>query len=288
MRTFDYLKPTSIEDALQLLSLYGEGAKVVAGGTDLMIQCKKRLVSPNCLISLRNVSDLNFMDHSEGLRIGSAVTHRTLELSAEIKGSFPVLHDAVSNLGSVQVRNSGTIGGNLCNAAPSADTAPPMLVLDAEAKIVSAEGERRVPLTQFFKGPGRTILKPGEIVTEFLVPPPLPNTGMAYSKHTRRQAMDLPILGVAVLLSFEADLKTCVRARIGLGVAAPTPMRAEKAEAFLEGKIIDDASLGKAGKIAAEEASPRTTIRGSEWYRRDMIGVLVKRTGLICLERAQR
>lgn len=286
MRTFEYLKPTSTDEALKLLARHGEQAKVIAGGTDLMVQWKKKLVSPDFLISLRNIPDLNFVSLDDGLRIGSATTHRTLEVSPELKKTFPVIYDAVSNLGSVQVRCSATIGGNLCNAAPSADSAPPMLVLDTAVKIASDGRERSVPIEEFFTGPGRTVLQPGELVTEFSVAPPLPRTGMAYWKHTRRRAMDLPILGVAVLLSFEDDGKTCRRARIGLGVAAPTPMRARKAEAFLEGKVVDATVLAEAGKIASEECSPRTTIRGSQWYRKEMVRVLVKRTGLMCQERA--
>jgi CO/xanthine dehydrogenase FAD-binding subunit len=287
MRTFQYLKPTSLAEALDLLSAHKDNAKVIAGGTDLMIQWKKKLLSPDYLISLRNVPELNFIYFGEALRIGSATTHRSLELSSEIRSRFPVISDAVSGLGSVQVRNSATIGGNLCNAAPSADTAPPMIVLEAQVKIASSNGERSVPIEDFFKGPGRTILQAGEIVTEFVVPQPLPRTGMAYTKHTRRKAMDLPILGVAVLFSFDDDLSTCRKARIALGVASPTPMRAKKAEAFLEGKAINEQVLAEAGEIAAAEASPRTTIRGTEWYRRDMIRVLVKRTGLICQQRAR-
>jgi carbon-monoxide dehydrogenase medium subunit len=162
-----------------------------------------------------------------------------------------------------------------------------MLVLDTEVLIASSSGERTVPLAEFFTGPSRTVLKSGEIVTRFSVPKPLPRTGAAYWKHTRREAMDLPILGVATLLSFDEDLKTCTKARIALGVAAPTPMRAKDAEAFLQGKTIDETTLAEAGRIAAEQASPRTTIRGAEWYRRDMIRVLVKRTGLICRDRAK-
>lgn len=286
MRTFEYLKPASIDEVLSLLSRYGEKAKVIAGGTDLMIQWKKKLLSPEYLISLRNILELNFVACNGELSIGSATTHRTLELSAIIKNQFPVIHDAVSNLGSVQVRNSGTIGGNLCNAAPSADTAPPMLVLDAEVHVSGRNWVRVVPIVNFFKGPGKPDLNSGELVTRFSVPEPAPRTGMAYWKHTRRKAMDLPILGVAVLLSFEEDLKTCRKARIGIGVAAPTPMRAFKAEAVLEGKTVDESLLAEAGRLAAQEATPRTTIRGSEWYRRDMISVLVRRTGLISIQRA--
>ena len=287
VRTFQYLKPTSLEDAVALLARYGDKARVVAGGTDLMIQWKKKLVSPDYMISVRNIPELNFIHLNGDLSIGSATTHRTLEISTEIREKFPIITDAVSNLGSVQVRNSATIGGNLCNAAPSADTGPPMLVLETTVQIAGLGTQRSVPIAEFFKGPGRTDLHPGELVTSFDVPQPLPNTGMAYWKHTRRKAMDLPILGVAVLLSLEDDMKTCRKARIGLGVAGPTPMRAKKAEFFLEGKSIDAVVLDEAGKIASADASPRTTIRGSEWYRRDMIRILVKRTGLICLDRAQ-
>ena len=287
MRTFEYLKPTSVGEAIDLLERYGGEARLIAGGTDLMILWKKKIISPAYLISLRNIPELSVIRYDGDLRIGSAATHRALELSADVRKHFPVITDAVTQLGSVQVRNSGTIGGNICNAAPSADTAPPMLVLEADVRIVSAKKERSVPMERFFRGPSRTVLEPVELVTEFTIKNPRPNTGMAYWKHTRRKAMDLPILGVAVLLSFDQDLETCSKARIALGVAAPTPMRAVKAEAFLQGKAITESILAEAGRIAAEEASPRTTIRGSQWYRDQMIRVLVKRTGLICQERAK-
>jgi len=287
VRSYEYLKPTSLKEALELLGRYGEKAKLVAGGTDLMVQWKKKIISPEYVISLRNVPELSFVTYESDLKIGSATTHRTLELSPIIREHFPILLDAVSNLGSVQVRNSATIGGNICNAAPSADTAPPLLALDAVAHIAGPQGERTMPIAEFFKGPSRTALASGEIVTHFSIPRPSPNTGMAYWKHTRRKAMDLPILGVAVLLSFGQDGKTCAKARISLGVAAPTPMRARKAEAYLEGKEVDRGALDESGKIAAGEASPRTTIRGSQWYREEMIRVLVRRTGLMCIERAK-
>jgi len=288
VRTFDYLKPTSLAQAMSLLAEHGDKAKLIAGGTDVMVLWKKKLLHCDYLISLRNVPELNFISHDLGLRIGSATTHRALELSEVVRDHFPVLTDAVSGLGSVQVRNSGTIGGNICNAAPSADTAPPLLVLETMVKIVGLAGERSVPIEEFFKGPGKTALSPGEMVTEFVIPEPLPRTGMAYWKQSRRKAMDLPILGVAVLISFDEDMKTCRKARIGLGVVAPTPIRAKKAEAFLEGKQVDESTLVEAGAIAAGDASPRTTIRGSAWYRSEMIPVLVKRMGLACLERARK
>ncbi len=287
MRTFEYLKPTSVEQALTLLGEHGEKARLIAGGTDVMVLWKKKVFSADYLVSLRNIPELDFIEYDGGLKIGSATTHRSLELSSDVRGHFPVITDAVTNLGSVQVRNSATIGGNICNAAPSADTAPPLLALDAEVHIKGVSGARMVPIAEFFHGPSRTVLEQGDIVTHFAIPEPLPNTGMAYTKHTRRKAMDLPILGTAVLLSFEEDMTTCAKARIAMGVAAPTPMRAKKAEEFLVGKAVDESVLREAGAIAAEEASPRNTIRGSAWYREEMIRVLVKRTGLTGIERAK-
>ncbi len=286
MRTFRYLKPNSIREARELLAHYGDRAKIVAGGTDLMVQWKKKLITPECLISVRNVPEMNFVRLDRGLTIGAATTHRTLETNPEIRRAFPVITDAVDNLGSVQVRNSATIGGNICNGAPSADTAPPLLVLDAMVNTLGPDGGNSIPIMEFFGGPTRTVLKPGRLVTDFAVPAPPPHTGMAYWKLTRRKAMDLPMLGVAVLLSLEDDLKVCSKARIALGVAAPTPMRAKHAEAFLQGKILDGQTLEEAGRIAVQEARPRTTIRASEWYRRELIPVMVRRTGLICLSRA--
>ena len=287
MRTFEYLKPASLKEALAMLDQYGDKAKLIAGGTDLMVQWKKKIISPEYMISLRNVPELHSIECDGALKIGGATTHRALEVSSVIRERFPVITDAVTNLGSVQVRNSATIGGNICNAAPSADTAPPLLVLDTVVHIAGSQGERTAPLAEFFSGPSRTVLTAGEIVTHFFIPEPLPRTGMAYWKHTRRKAMDLPILGVATLLSFEEDGSTCTKARIALGVAAPTPMRAKQAEAFLEGKKINATILEEAGKIASQEATPRTSIRGSEWYRREIIGVLLRRNGLICMERAK-
>jgi len=287
VRTFEYLKPVTVQEALDLLDRYGEKARLIAGGTDAMVMWKQKKISPDFFISLRNVTDLNSIKVQGDLTIGSGTTHRSLELSPEIRKDFPVITDAVVNLGSVQVRNSATIGGNICTAAPSADTAPPLLVLETMVNIIASKGGRSVPIDEFFTGPSQTVLEPGEIVTDFHIARPLPNTGMAYWKHTRRKAMDLPILGVAALISFEDDLKTCKKVRIGLGVAAPTPMRAKQAEAFLEGKVLEAGVLEEAGKIAVGEAQPRTSVRGSEWYRKELIGVLLKRVALICQERAK-
>ena len=312
MKKFDYLKPKTLEEALGLLNQYGEKAALIAGGTDVLVMVKQKTISPDVLISLQGIPGLDKIQYDGNLKIGPMVTHRIIEKSQLIRKEFSALADAVDVLGSIQIRNVATIGGNLCTAAPSADTAPPLLVLAAQLKLKDAKSERTIPIDQFFTGPGETVLEQDEVLTEILIPKPLPNTGSAYWKHQRRQALDLPILGVAVLLSLnkatvtcsdllctttpistvlhslEGDDLVCKEVRIALGVAAPTPMRAVKAENLLRGKKMSDELLEEVAAMAAKEAQPRDSIRGEAWYRRDMIKVLVKRMAMKSIERVLR
>jgi len=255
---------------------------------------------------------LDQIRYDGSLKIGAMVTHRDIEKSEVIRKEFSALTDAADVLGSIQIRNVATIGGNICTAAPSADTATPLLVLGTQVKIKSLSEQRTVPIEDFFTGPGETILKKGEVVTELVIPKPLPNTGSAYWKLQRRLALDLPILGVSVLLSLdkgtvscsdmlcttspissilhtmEKDELTCKEIRIALGVAAPTPIRALKAENLMRGKKISDELLEEVANMASREAQPRDSIRGEAWYRKDLIRVLVKRMAMKCIERVVR
>jgi len=309
MKKFDYFKPKTLKEALTLFAKYGEKAKWIAGGTDVIVMIKQRTMAPDVLISLRGIPGLDQIKFNGSLSIGPMVTHRAIEKSEIIRKNFSALTDAADYLGSVQIRNVATIGGNVCTAAPSADTATPLLILGTQVKIKNAKGEKTLPIEEFFRGPGETVLKPGELVQELLIPRLLPNTGSAYYKLQRRLALDLPILGVSVLLSLdknrvtcsdmlctaspissilhkmEEDEIVCKEARIALGVAAPTPLRAVKAEALLRGKKLTDELLEEAAETAAQEAQPRDTIRGEAWYRRDMIKVLVKRMAMKSIER---
>jgi len=290
MRKFNYLVPKTLDEAVSLNLSYGDRARYVAGGTDVLVKIKEGKLTPDYLISLKHIiaQDRPFLDHETGeLFIGAFLTHRSIETSSMIRKNYPILHDAVSNIGSVQIRNVATIGGNLVNAVPSADGAIPLITLDAKAHIYGTKGKRTADLRRFFLGPGQCDLDSGEILTELVVPPPAPRTGGAYVKHGRRSAMELPMLGAGVLLSLEEDLLTCAKARICLGVAAPTPLRCLEAEKFLVGKAVDENSLVEAGKIAAQESKVRDSIRGVAWYRREMVGVLVKRMGKKALERAR-
>jgi carbon-monoxide dehydrogenase medium subunit len=312
MKKFDYLKPKTLEEVLSLLNQHGKKAALIAGGTDVIVMMKQKTMSPDVLISLRAIPGLDQIQYDGTLRIGAMVTHRALEKSDLIRKEFSALADAVDALGSIQIRNVATIGGNICTAAPSADTATPLLVLGAQVKIKSLKEEKTVSIEEFFMGPGETILKKGEIVTELVIPKPLPNTGSAYWKHQRRLALDLPILGVSALLTLdkgtvscsdmlcttspissilhtmEQDELTCKDVKIALGVAAPVPIRATKAENLLRGKKISDELLEEVAETAAKEAQPRDTIRGEAWYRRDMIKVLVKRMAMKSIERVVR
>ncbi len=312
MKRFEYLKPATLDEALSLLKLYGEKARLIAGGTDVIVMIKQKTIAPDILISLQGIPGLDRIQYNGSLNIGPMVTHRAIEKSEIIRKNFSALTDAVDVLGSVQIRNVATIGGNISTAAPSADTAAPLLALGAQVKLKSIKSERTMPIEQFFTGPGETVLEKDDILTEITIPKPLPNTGSAYWKHQRRGALDLPILGVAVLLSLDKTTVTCSdllcttssistvlhsleeeelickEIRIALGVAAPTPIRAKKAEELFRGRKLSDELLEKVALTASEEAHPRDSIRGEAWYRRDMIKVLVKRMVMKVLERVLR
>ena len=290
MVKYEYLKPRSLDEAISFMESYGEEAVYVAGATDIMVKIRERKIAPKYLISLCHIDGLDTirMDEEGVLHIGSRVTHRRLELSEMIRGAYPIIYDAVRNIGSVQIRNVATIGGNVVNAVPSADGAVPLLTLNAIAEIMGPKGRRRIPLRDFFIGPGMTLLEHGEMVTEFEVPAHPGRTGSCYIKHTRREAMELPLLGVAAILSLKGEEgRFCEMVRLGLGVAAPTPIRAFGAEAVLDGAELVEENILKAADTAAKEARVRDSVRGEAWYRREMVSVLVARAIRTCVTRAE-
>jgi len=312
---YEYHKPGSVEKAVSLITTL-EAARYIAGGTDVMVLLKQKKISPKHLVSLRNITGLSFIDASSGLRLGSGVTHADIDANDTIRRHYAALTDATGNLGSCQIRNVATIGGNICNAAPSADTACPLLVLDALVRITGPGGEREIPIDEFFLGPGKTSLEHGELVREFVIPNTGDDTGSAYIKHTRRKAMDLPLLGVATCVTisigknggglrykdmawtaenisslfaqFEDDGLRCNTAKIAMGVVAPRPVRAKKAEAELAGNVLSERLLDEVGELAASEATPRDSLRGEGWYRKEMVKVLVKRAVMRSIDRVLR
>jgi CO/xanthine dehydrogenase FAD-binding subunit len=287
MKAFKYLSPTTVEEAIAFHGQHSETAKYMGGGTDVIVKVKEGWMEPDFLISLKKIKEMGELHKNDAtgeLSIGAMVTHATLEKSLMIQNEYPIIYDAVSNIGSLQVRNVGTIGGNLINAVPSADGAIPLIALDGVALLHGPEGERSVPVKDLFVSPYKTILKPREILKKITIPTQAPHTGSAYIKFGRRAAMELPLIGIGVLLTLDEIQGTCTKARICLGVAAPTPMRAFDAEKFLVGKKIDEALLIEAGKIAADESRVRDSVRGKAWHRKEMIRVHVKRMGQKCLE----
>ena len=286
MRSFEYHKPGTIEEAVGLIGSL-EDARFIAGGTDVMVLFRHKKIAPKNLISLRNIKVLTGIEHKDGLWIGSGVTHTDIVKDEFIRQFYSALHDATSNIGSRQIRNVATIGGNICNAAPSADTACPLLVLDAKVIAAGQKGEREIDIDEFFLGPNRTALEKGELVRAFKLPAFANGTGSAYIKHTRRQAMDLPILGIGARITVkkEGGNLRCEDVRIAMVVMAPRPIRAKKAEEALKGQMISEKVLEEAGVVAANESMPRDSIRGEAWYRREMAKVLVKRVIMKAVER---
>ena len=276
---FEYFQPTSVRDALFLLSKYQEKARIIAGGTDLIVQMRKKIVRPEYLVQIGHIPDLNYINYDavKGLKIGALTTIRAIERSAELRDKYSILCEAAEQLASVQVRNLATIGGNLCNASPAADMAPALIGLSAAVKIVGLDREKVVLLEDFFTGPGSTVRKTDELLLEFQIPPLPPHTGGVYLKYGRRGATDVAVVGVAAVVTLESPNATCKDAKVVLGSVAPTPMRALKAEQILKGNQIDDALIDKAGQAASEEANPVTDFRASAQYRRQMVKVFTVR-----------
>ena len=276
---FNYLEARTIEEAVSLLSQYDGKAKVIAGGTDLMGQIRNKAIKPEYVVDIGGIKGLDYIkyDEKQGLTIGALTPIRSLEKSLELKQRFPVISHAASQLGSIAIRNVGTIGGNLCNAAPSAETAPALIGLSARAKIAGGDGEKVVPLEDFFIGPGTTLLGKGEILVEIQVPVPRPNTKGVYFKHGLRGTIDLALVGVAVIAAFETEGKVCKDIKIVLGAVAPTPMRARKAEEILRGKKIDKSLIDQSAEVAADEARPISDVRASAEYRKEMVKVFTRR-----------
>jgi CO/xanthine dehydrogenase FAD-binding subunit len=278
--------PSSVDDCLRVLAERGSEAKLVAGGTDLVPQMKNALIRPAYVVDLSAVHELKVLetDADGGLRIGANVSARTLELDPTVQSRYQSLAESAGLVGSLQVRNLATLGGNVCNAAPSADMAPPLLALDAEAVIAGPNGRRRMPFSEFFLGVRRTALEPNEMLVEIVLPPVPEQSGGNYRRHTPRRELDIAVVGVASQLTFANGI--CAKARIALASVAPTPVRATAAEAALEGKQVGVDLIERAATLAVDAASPISDQRGSAEYRRHLVRVLTRRTLTTALERA--
>ena len=288
MRRFELAVPGSVDECLQILAKRGPDTKVVAGGTDLLPQLKNGVLKPGWVVDLSAVAELRTISDGPdgGLRIGASVTARELELDARVRSRFAALAESAAMVGSVQVRNLATLGGNLCNAAPSADMAPPLLALDAEAVIAGPSGQRRVSMASFFLGVRRTVLAPGELLLEIIVPAQGAQSGGNYLRHTPRRELDIAVVGVASQITLTGG--KCTTARIALAAVAPVPLRATDAEQALVGQPLTPQQIERAAELASGAARPIDDHRGSIEFRNHLVRVLTRRTLTTALQRASR
>jgi aerobic carbon-monoxide dehydrogenase medium subunit len=272
-------QPNSVQEASRLVKDNGPGGRFLAGGTDLVIAIKEKGWVPRYVVDLKKLPGLSgIRENADGsMTIGALTTMREIETSPVITRQYPFLAQSAAEVGSIQIRNRATIGGNMANATPSADVAPSLIALNATARIVSTTGERNLPLEGFFRGPGETVMDQDEILTEITIPKTSPQLVGEYVKFSPRDMMDLAYVGVAVAYNLAEKDKRCDGVRIVLGAVAPTPIRARNAERMLEGQILTEERAARVGEEAAKESKPISDVRSSADYRRAMVGIMTKR-----------
>lgn len=287
LKTFKYHEPTTLEEASSLLSQLGPDALIFAGGTDIIPKIRYKRLSPGALVNIKRIPGLTAIKLNEHLSIGALTTFNDICSSEIVRKRYPPIVEVFSDIASHQVRNLATLGGNICNAAPSADSPPILMAYDSEVEIFHGSGTRNLLLEDFFKGPGLTALKKGEILVRVNIPEPKSRTGYAYVKHTVRKSLDIAIVGVAVSITMN-DNNICSDARIIVGASAPIPLRVKNAEKMLIGTALLPEDVENAGIAAAGEISPIDDVRGSADYRREMTIVNLKRAVEIARGRISR
>lgn len=285
MPGFEYHRPRSLPEAIDALEK--PGAKLIAGGTDLIPRLKKGLLKLSSVVDISRLSELARIEaDSEFLHIGPLATHSQLAKSKVIKEFAPVLSESALTMAGPQIRNMGTIGGNICNASPAGDLLPGLLVLNAVFKLASRKGERKIPANEFFTGPGETVLQPWELLTDILIPLPQPeNSAAVYFKLGRRNAMEIAQVGVACWMRFNGRIE---EVRLALGAVAPTPIRAVEAEKILRGSTGEDAAIAEAAAAAREACKPIDDVRTTAEYRREMVEVLTRRAVISAMKGARK
>ncbi|MFQ5483744.1 MAG: FAD binding domain-containing protein [Desulfobacterales bacterium] len=274
MKNFAYTKPVSIADAVEVLKENSD-AYLLAGGTDLLIGIKNNTVQPKCLIDLKGIPDIDTVEYQNGFKLGPMTTIRDIEISSLISKKIPVLSQAAATLGSLQIRNRATIGGNLCHGSPAADMAAILLAMDCRVKIASDKDEKTIKLDQFYTGPNQTVIGRGEILSEIIISNDIERFKGVYMKYGPRRAMDIGIVNIVLLLDADYERGLCNQAMIALGAVAPTPIRAKGAEALLNGNRLKAGLISKVAQAAADEARPISDFRASAGYRKDLVKSLV-------------
>jgi carbon-monoxide dehydrogenase medium subunit len=278
MNPFSYRTPASLDEALSLLQEYGEDAKVMAGGTALVIMLKQRLLMPDVIISLDHVPGLDTVTVTDGaLHLGGLLTHHAAERAPLVQEHCPVLSQTYHDVATIRIRNMATVGGSLAHADPNQDPPVTLLALDAQVAIVAANGQRQVALTDFFTDYYETVLAPDELITAVHVPLPQAHTGSVYCKFLPRSADDYATVGVAATVRLDPATGACAESRIAMGCVGVTPFRAPQAEALLQGQELSEDLLREAGAVAQDATDPLSDTRGSASYKRSMAGVFARR-----------
>lgn len=281
---FEYLAPKTLNEALSLLEKYKDkSARVLAGGTDLLVKMKTIDLKTDYLINIKNIPELNFIDTADGLRIGAAVPLSHIERIGKVKEGYPALYEGIKSVAAIAVRNMGTIAGNICNASPAADTVPSLIAYSAEVKLISKRGERTVSVENFITGVGKTVIEADEIITQVNIPEMNKNSGSAFSKKSRVKA-DIAKINLVVYIEREDNICKCCK--IVLGSVAVKAIRAKEAEDLLKGQTVSASLIEKIAKKASEEIKPIDDIRSSVEYRTDIARVMVEDTVKIAWERA--
>jgi CO/xanthine dehydrogenase FAD-binding subunit len=289
LKAIDYAAPRTLAEAVALLTGKGERAQVLAGGTDLIVQLREGRRDLDLVVDVKQVPEVNVLayDPAQGLRLGAAVPCYRICEQAEVAGVYPGLIDAVSLVGGVQIQSRASVGGNLCNGSPAADTIPPLIAYEGVCVIAGPEGQRELPVEKFCVGPGRTVLGRGELLVEVRLLPPRKHTGAHYQRFIPRNEMDIAVVGVGAAVVLDEKRSHCIAARIALAAVAPTPLLAVDAGKVLVDGALSDDLLDRAAALAQAAARPISDMRGSADYRKHLVGVLTKRTLQGAIERAR-
>ena len=289
MKDFEYSAAATLDEAVRLLAERGDRAKVLTGGTDLIVQLREGLREADLVVDVKKIPQLMELSYSPktGLRLGAAVPCHRLYEHPEIAAAYPGLADAAKIIGGWQIQSRASIGGNLCNSSPAADSIPILIAYNATCRIAGSNGESIVPVAEFCVSPGRNVLTRGELLVSLDFQPSPIGTGGAYLRFIPRNEMDIAVVGVGSWVKLSENGNTIDEARIGLGAVAPTPLFAEEASSWLRGRPASDDSYAQAGELAKRIAKPIDDKRGPAEYRTHLVGVLTKRTLAIAVERAK-
>ncbi len=289
MNNFQYAAPTSVADATKLLAQHGQRVRILAGGTDILVQLREGLREADLVVDVKRIPDLMKLqfEPQSGLQLGASVPCYQIYEHASIPAAYPALADAARIIGGWQIQSRASVGGNLCNSSPAADTIPPLIAHNGTCHIAGPDGRRSVPVERFCTAPGRNVLEPGELLVAITLPPPAPHSSSAYQRFIPRNEMDIAVAGAASWVQLDESRELIRSARIALAAVAATPVVAKQASEWLVGKPATADTFTEAGELAKSVASPIDDMRGTAEYRRHLVGVLTKRTLARAVERAR-